>query len=189
MPNRFAEAIRVVVETAERGAFRVALIGGFALPFFGVRRATGDVDFLAEASGSDPLHDALLGAGQTCLQRTREVANYESARPSAIASVDLLFASRPRAIAMLGRARKWPLSGSGLHVPVVDAEGLVGLKVQGAATNPDRALRDRDDIRQLVARHGTALDIDLLRDYYRLFDLEAELDDLLRDLGIATRRT
>ncbi|MGH7822941.1 MAG: hypothetical protein ACREQ9_24545, partial [Candidatus Binatia bacterium] len=70
MRNRFAEAIRVVVDTAERGGFRVALIGGFALPFLGVVRATGDVDFLAESAGAGPLHDALVRAGQRCLQRT-----------------------------------------------------------------------------------------------------------------------
>ena len=71
--NRFIETIGLVVETAERGGFRIALIGGFALSFLGVTRATGDVDFLVDATGADTLHDALVAAGF--------VANYTS--PSA----------------------------------------------------------------------------------------------------------
>lgn len=50
MANRFIETISLVVETAARDRFRVALIGGFALSFLGVTRATGDVDFLASAT-------------------------------------------------------------------------------------------------------------------------------------------
>ena len=46
MRNPFVESIRLVVRVAETGGFRVALIGGFALAFYGVQRATGDVDFL-----------------------------------------------------------------------------------------------------------------------------------------------
>jgi hypothetical protein len=40
-----------VCEVANQHGFRVALIGDFALPFHGVRRATGDVDFLVDADG------------------------------------------------------------------------------------------------------------------------------------------
>jgi len=79
--NRFIETIGLVVETAARGGFRIALIGGFALSFPGVPRATGDVDFLVDATGADTLHDALVAAGFVAKHRTENVANYTS--PSA----------------------------------------------------------------------------------------------------------
>ncbi|MBY0279310.1 hypothetical protein K2Z84_28580 [Candidatus Binatia bacterium] len=63
MAGPFLDAIRLVRETASRHGFRIALIGGFALPFHGVRRATGDVDFLIDASGASALHEALTAAG------------------------------------------------------------------------------------------------------------------------------
>ena len=80
MRNPFVESIRLVVRVAETGGFRVALIGGFALPFYGVQRATGDVDFLVEASGSAALHEALLKAGADCLHRGLDSANYAAGR-------------------------------------------------------------------------------------------------------------
>ncbi len=46
--NRFIETITLVADTAARAGFRV--VGGFALSFLGVTRATGDVDFLADAA-------------------------------------------------------------------------------------------------------------------------------------------
>ena len=75
MASAFFDAIRLVRSAAEKHGSRIALIGGFALPFHGVRRATGDVDFLIDASGADALHAALLGSGYESLHRSADVAN------------------------------------------------------------------------------------------------------------------
>jgi len=79
--NRFVETIGLVVDTAARDGFRVALIGGFATPFHGVMRATGDVDFLVEATGADTLDAALAARGFAARHRTENVANYASGSP------------------------------------------------------------------------------------------------------------
>jgi hypothetical protein len=50
--NPFVRSIALVVGVGRRKRFRLALIGGFALPFHGVQRATRDVDFLADSTGS-----------------------------------------------------------------------------------------------------------------------------------------
>jgi hypothetical protein len=179
MPNRFVESIRLVVRTAEAGHFRVALIGGFALPFHGVQRATADVDFLVEASGSAALHRALLGAGEECLHRTADSANYAPGK-SALTGIDVIFARRRRALDMLERASPKLLRGARLKVPVVDAEALIGLKLQAIANAPARRRQDRADIQALLeARRGT-LDVARLRDYYRLFGREDEIEKWLQ---------
>jgi hypothetical protein len=179
--NRFLAAIELVLDAARAGSFRVGLIGGFALPFHGVMRATADVDFLVEASGADRLHEALLAAGERCLNRTDELANYDSTTPE-IAPVDVLYARRPPSLAMLERARASRPSAADVEVPVVDAEGLIGLKLQAMVNHPGRRDRERDDIRELLIQKGPGLDLELVRGYYRAFELEAELEGILSEI-------
>jgi len=176
--NPFVRSIRVVVEAARRGRFRVALIGGFALPFHGVQRATGDVDFLADAGGAERLHDALVAAGAECIHRSADAANYISRRPD-LAPIDFVFAHRERAVDMLRRAPARSLARARLRVPVVDAEGIVGLKLQALVNAPSRRARDEADIEAVIAAQQGALDIARLRDYFRVFDREADLERLL----------
>ena len=178
MASAFLDAIRLVRATAEQHGFRVALIGGFALPFHGVRRATGDVDFLIDASGAAALHAALVGAGYEVLHRSGDVANYRAARSTA-AGVDVLFAHRAPTIAMLDRAKT---PDGAIGVPVVDAEGLIGLKLQALVNDPRRRRQDEADIVQLLRSNLATLNIPLLEEYFALFD---EQDALARFLDEA----
>jgi hypothetical protein len=181
MKNRFAETIRIVLEAAARRGSQVALIGGFALPFHGIRRFTEDVDFLLDHAAADDVHTALLRRGERCLHRSEDAANYETTS-DALASVDLLYARRPATLEMLDRAVERPLTTSGLAVRVVDAAGIIGLKVQAIANDPARLDRDRDDIRELLVTNLESLDLGLVRGYFRTFEMEDLLDRLLEDI-------
>ena len=186
MTNRFLEAIRLVLDTARRGGFRVALIGGFALPFYGVRRATGDVDFLVEATGADALDTALVSAGLRRIHRSKNAAHYAPSGRSPC-PIDLLYARRPPSLAMLERAREQPLGRGKSSVPVVDVEAIIGLKVQAIANNPKRRRRDEDDIAALLERHAGEVDLALLREYFALFGKSDALDAILAEIR-KTRR-
>jgi hypothetical protein len=175
----FVATIQLVLAVARRQRFAVALIGGFALPFHGVRRTTGDVDFLAAAEGAEGLHEALLAAGARCLHTSPDAANYAPGS-SGLAPVDFVYARRVRARDMLRRARAQPLRGARLRVPVVDAEALIGLKLQALANEP-RRVQDEADIRALLAAVRAPLNLELLRDYFRLFDREHDLERLLAE--------
>jgi hypothetical protein len=72
----FVASIRLVLDVARRRRFQAALIGGFALSFHRVQRATGDVDFLAAEDGADALDDALRASGARRLYRSTDAANY-----------------------------------------------------------------------------------------------------------------
>jgi hypothetical protein len=178
--NPFVRSIALVLGVVRRERVRAALIGGFALPFHGVQRATGDVDFLVDVEASDALHDALVDAGARCLHRSEDAANYSASR--GLAAVDFIYARRERAREMLRRARPMRLRGARLRVPVVDAEALIGLKLQALVNAPQRRGQDRADITALVAAKRDSLNTDLLRDYYRLFGLESDLDRLLAEM-------
>jgi hypothetical protein len=177
--NPFVDTILFVLGVARRQRFRVALIGGFALPFHGVQRATGDVDFLVDVSGADALHEALLAAGARCLHRSTDAANYATGS-SRLAPLDFIIARRARAKAMLKRVKWKLLRTAKSRVPVVDAEALIGLKLQALANQPQRR-QDEADIQGIFAANAGALNVEILRDYYRIFDREDDLDRLLAE--------
>lgn len=183
MANAFLDAIRLVQDAAARHGFGIALIGGFALPFHGVRRATADVDFLVEARGADALHEALSAAGYATLHRSADAANYRAGTAEGV-GVDVLYARRPATLAMLARAAAPPLPGD-VPVPVVDVEGLIGLKLQALVNDPGRRRQDEADIVALMTRHLPALDRALLDEYFALLERE---DDLARFLEEARQR-
>jgi hypothetical protein len=77
------------------------------------------------------------------------------------------------------------MSGSSLlqttfgEVRVVSTEGLIGLKIQAFVNNPRRT-QDLEDIKALIAANRQALKMDEVRDYFRLFNREALLEEILK---------
>lgn len=166
---------RVTSALRERG-IEHALIGGLALAAHGAARATLDVDLLAPGERADEV-DAILAAwGYRCLHRSEFVANYASDDPE-LGRIDFLFARRAHGRAMLGRATTRS-SVAGGSIPVVDAADLIGLKVQSSSNDPRRRHADLADIQRLLE---VAEDVDLerVREYFRIFDREKELEALL----------
>ena len=92
--------------------------------------------------------------------------------------LDVLFAYRPEALSLLAGAgvRESPLG----TLRVVDAEGLIGFKLQALVNDPGRA-RDLDDIRALLRNNAATLDMDRVRRYFAMFQRESLLDEILAD--------
>ena len=152
-----------------------ALIGGLALASHKVVRATQDVDLLTEAEKADEIEAMLLTIGYRKLHRSADAANYVRGDER----LDLLYASRPIARQLLANAR---LSNTGLgDLRVVSAEGLIGFKLQGLVNNPRRT-QDLEDIRALLRANRGALDLEQVRGYFRLFEREPLLDELLAEI-------
>lgn len=157
--------------TAARVPF--ALIGGLALAAHKVVRATSDIDLLAPAGNAGEIDSIAAKLGYHCLHRSADVANYLRGDER----LDLLFASRPMAVRLLGDARERATTFGVLRV--VSAEGLIGFKLQALANDPRRT-QDLEDIRALLRAGRGALDLTELREYFRLFDRESLLDELLQ---------
>lgn len=169
--------VLIEIHQALRGAgVDHALIGGLALAAHGAGRATIDLDLLADGARSDDVDRILRQRGYDCLQRTEHVANYASHEP-ARGRVDFLFAQRERGKAILARASARDVLGESIRV--VDASDLIGLKVQSSSNDPSRRRRDLADIERLLER--AEVDLDRVREYFRLFDREKELDALLSE--------
>ena len=151
-----------------------ALIGGLALAAHGAGRATADLDLLADGERAEDVDRILREHGYECLLRTENVANYVAATPER-GRVDFLFARRAYGRAMLARAAAHSILGT--SIPVVDASDLIGLKVQSSSNDASRRYLDLADIERLL--RSPTIDLTRVREYFRLFDREKELDALL----------
>lgn len=181
LDDPFAHSITFVVGVAKRHRFRVALTGGFALAFHGVQRATDDVEFLVEEAGAASLHEALTEAGARCVHRGDDAANY--AATLGLAPLAVVYARQERAREMLDRALPRLLRGVRVRVPVADAETVIGLKLQALAHAPAARAQDEADIRALLARRGAALNMEIVREYFRLVGRERDLERMLTEAG------
>lgn len=154
-----------------------AVIGGVAMGFYGVTRATVDIDLLADGAYAPQLDEMLSDLGYRLVYRWEESSHFAPSRPERC-PLDVLHARRPHSLAMLARANNFPLGPDGPTIPVVQVEDLVGLKVQAMVNDPDRRRGEQVDIRALfeaAAERGGGLDRKRIEEYFALF---GELDEL-----------
>ena len=149
---------------------RHALVGGMALAFRGVQRATLDLDFIVLAEDGDGVAGVLGSLGYAEGGRSAHAATYVHQEGREV-RVDVLFARSELGRGMVERAERVRLEDS-LHLPIAAAEDLIGLKLQAVRNDPARMLSDWGDISALVdacGRKGQALDLRRLRSYFELF--------------------
>lgn len=167
--------LKELVEAFATEDIAYALIGGLALASHGAQRATSDIDFLVDGDRGDDVDRIMVSRGYRALHRTQDVGNYLSEDVDR-ARVDYIFARRPTSREMLSRAA----IGAG-DIRVVEAEDLIGLKVQAAANDPGRSRADFADIQRILGARSD-LDLERVREYFRLFEMEGELVRILSDL-------
>jgi hypothetical protein len=170
--SRLGRQLQEVLAGLDRIGATNALIGGLALAHHHVVRATQDVDLLTDADQSAAVDRELTSLGYECIHRSDDSATYIRGDER----VDLLFARRPTARRLLADAvsRMTPFGA----LRVISLEGLIAFKLQGLVNDPRRT-QDLEDIRALLRANRQSTDLGLLRDYFRLFDREALLDEIL----------
>ena len=174
--SRLGQQIAQAVTALHAAGVRFALIGGLALAWHKVVRATRDLDLLVEEEDAATADRTLEQLGYERVFRSDEVATYARGDER----IDLLLARRPGARALLAGA-----TGSGGELPhlrVVSAEGLIGFKLQGFLNDASRT-QDLEDIRALLRSNRNTLDMSQVRGYFRLFEREAMLEEMLNELG------
>lgn len=175
---RLVDQIREVLAAFAGGKTSPALIGGLALAAHRVVRATQDVDFLVDADAADRLHGILLDLGYRCIHRSEDAANYVRGDEG----LDLLYAHRPVARRLLDEAEERRTAMGTLRV--ISVEGLIAFKLQGHVNDPSR-VRDLEDIRALLQANRESIDFDEVRRYFKLFDREGLLDELVAEIPSA----
>ena len=173
--SRLARQLAEVTAALQESRTPFALIGGMALASHGVVRGTRDVDFLIEAESGDAVDALLKVLGYDNIHRSADSATYARRDER----IDLLYAQRPIARRLLADARE--VGGSLAPLRVVSAEGLIAFKLQAVVNDPQRT-QDLEDIRALLRANRDVLDMAEVREYFRLFDRESQLDELLRQV-------
>jgi hypothetical protein len=174
--SRLGKQIEEIVATLNAMGAPFALIGGLALASHKVIRATQDVDLLTDADIADQIDAACTKLGYRCAHRSSEAANYLRGDER----VDFLFASRPIARRLLTNAVEHTTVFGVLRV--ISTEGLIGFKLQGLVNDPRRT-QDLEDIRALLRANRETLNMNEVREYFRLFEREPLLDELLNATG------
>lgn len=150
-----------------------AAIGGLAVNAHGFVRATRDIDLLVLVEDADKVRTIALDLGYRILDDGKEIASYVRD----LQRFDVMHAQRSISRNLLERSVEIDLDG--MKLPVIPVEGLIGLKVQAYHDNP-RRLQDVMDMVELFRINQQTLNMDEVRSYFRLFDRERLLDDILR---------
>jgi len=175
----FKFVFKFILESFTREKIDFAVIGGFALQFGGVTRATLDIDLLILSEDTKKTKDIMLSRGYNLLHESEDVLNFSSDDP-VLGRVDFLLAHRKYAVAMLNRAQEKEILGGKFKVKVLRVEDQIGLKVQSGSNDPQRLSRDSADIESLIKENYPDLDLKLLREYFALFERKAELEAIIK---------
>ena len=173
--SRLGRQLAEVAAALDAIEARFALIGGLALASHKVVRATQDVDLLVDAEKADAIDAELTRLGYRRLHQSADAGNYVRKDER----LDLLYAHRPIARRLLEEAATAHTTLGNLRV--VRAEGLIGFKLQ-ALVNEPRRTQDLEDIRALLRANRATLDMEQVRGYFRLFQRESQLDELLGEI-------
>ena len=168
--------LREVATALREAGIRHLLIGGVAVNIHGYLRATRDLDLMLLIEDADVAHALFTRLGYETLERRPDLASYVRGT----ARLDVIYARRPISRGLLERPQEAEFEG--LKLPVISLEGLLGLKIQ-AFSDDKRRLGDLKDMIELVKARHNDLDLDEVRSYFRLFDQERVLDDILRAIG------
>lgn len=164
-------------DTALRAAgIRYMLIGGIAVNIHGYLRATRDLDLMLLTEDADAAHDLFAKLGYETIDRRSDIASYVRNA----ARLDVVYVARSISRSLLDRSQEAAFDD--LRLPAISVEGLPGLKIQAFSDDP-RRIDDLKDMIELVRLHRMDMNLEEVRSYFRLFDRERVLDDILRATG------
>jgi predicted nucleotidyltransferase len=177
----FVAVFRLLIENFQKAKINFALIGGFALHTAGITRATEDIDFLVKKEDMPKVKKIMLSFGYELLHESEDVSNFVG-KMLELGRVDFLHAHRKYAKAMLERAYEKKILNGEFKVKVIKIEDLIGLKVQSSSNDPRRYHQDMADIESLIRFNYKNLNIELIREYFALFEREKELMKILENI-------
>jgi hypothetical protein len=177
---RLEHVLKMLMEKFRAEGIDFVLSGGFALSTMEVIRFTRDIDFIIYEKDKDAVDGIMTELGYEKQDfSTDEIVSYWSPL-KVFGQVDFLLAKRKYTKSMIQKADLKPIFDGELQVNTVRPEDLIGLKVQAIANDPEnRYMIDKPDIQRLLKLHHDKMDMTLVREYFRIFDMEGSLDEWL----------
>jgi hypothetical protein len=177
------EILKTLIVRFRKRNVDFVLSGGLALSTMGIFRFTRDIDFVVPEESKETIHEIMTELGYERQDfSTEEIVSYFSPL-RVFGQVDFLLARRKYSRTMMRRARKSPVFDGEFEVKTLLPEDLIGLKIQAIANDPqNRFVIDAPDIQKILRLHMDKMDMDLVREYFRIFDKEALLDEWLGNI-------
>ncbi len=172
----FGRVLDMISGFFERTRRRYAVIGAFALHAYGFSRGTFDLDFITQSDAQPELLTFLQSLGYETLHASVGYSSHLHAM-AALGRVDMVYVSGETSDRLFRECRTMPIA-DGRVVPVPRPEHLAAMKVQAMKNDPQRTLRDLDDIRFLMQLPG--VDETAIRGYFERAGLCDRYDDLRR---------
>lgn len=183
MAMNFKEVLQVLLKKFKKQNIDFALSGGLALTTMGIFRFTKDIDFLVHEKDKSIIHQIMIDIGYEKQNfSTAEIVSYFS--PLKIfGQVDFLLAKRKYTQAMLKRAKKTDIFNGQFELKTILPEDLIGLKIQAISNDPENRFQiDAPDIQRLLTLHFKKLDMDIIREYFTIFNKEELLNEWVLDI-------
>ena len=177
----FLSTFELVIKEFQNKNIDFAVIGGLALHEFGVSRATNDIDFLVLISDKDKVKKIMTGLNYELRHESIDVMNFFN-KDSGFDRIDFLIANRKYALEMLQRAVFKETFAGKSKIKFLKAEDQIGLKVQSSTNDPERYHQDMADIEKLIEYNCKSLDISIIKEYFKIFKREKELDEILKGI-------
>ena len=162
------QGIEQFTNELESVGVQYAIIGGLAVFAYGGERTTFDVDFLIHGDDREKIKQIAQGLSLKIINENEEVIQF-----SGQIQIDIIFANREKARAMLSNAKKIDC----LPYPVVSAEDLVGLKIQAFSGDRSREFIDKGDI-LTIFKNVSELDFNKIKEYADLFNVWNEIEEI-----------
>ncbi|MDL1961858.1 MAG: nucleotidyltransferase family protein [Deltaproteobacteria bacterium] len=145
---KFKKVFQLLIEFFERERIDYALIGAFALKAYGYVRATQDVDFIVRQKNQKKIIANLESLGFETIYSSKGYSNHIH-HLSDLCRIDFVYVKGDTAETIFNETAKLLVLGN-LTLPVVKPEHIVALKVFAMKNDPERALREMADIKELL---------------------------------------
>jgi predicted nucleotidyltransferase len=177
------EVLKTLISKFHKQNIDFVLSGGLALSTMNIFRFTKDIDFLVLEKSRATIHEIMVELGYKRQDfSSDEIISYLSPL-KVFGQVDFLLARRKYTRAMMRRAQIKVIFEGEYEVKTLLPEDLIGLKIQAISNDPEnRFLIDAPDIQRLLALHHDKMDLELIREYFKIFDREDLLDEWLGNI-------
>jgi predicted nucleotidyltransferase len=177
------EVLKTLIARFHEQKIDFILSGGLALSTMNIFRFTKDIDFLVLEESRTKIHKIMTELGYEHQDfSSDEIISYLSPI-KVFGQVDFLLARRKYTRAMMRRAVKKEVFDGEYEVKTLMPEDLIGLKIQAISNDPkNRLMIDAPDIQRLLALYKDKMDMQLVREYFKIFGKENLLDEWLSNI-------
>jgi predicted nucleotidyltransferase len=177
---KYPTVFHLVSSVFNKKAAACVLIGGFAVNFHKVQRATLDVDFLTTKEGFEAVYDILQEAGFKKFSEQETFVQLENDKAH-IKNLDFMFVDKDVLDKIIKEGKDVTIAGQDLKIPSLFH--LIALKLHSIKFDKKREYKDLMDIVYLIKNNKVDIKSEEFRNLCLKFGTEVLYNRILKHLG------